>query len=94
MAADSDQALLAHHLIVEATNATEVIRARHVTANTRVAAPGMPCGITRNARENLVGRLIHDPLQIGVAVMACEAVRIVYEELDSVRPLGHDGESI
>jgi 3-methylornithyl-N6-L-lysine dehydrogenase len=93
VAADLDQAILNYHMIVEATNAAEVIRARHVTADTRVAAPGMPCGITRRAREKLDGRLLHDPLQIGVAVMACEAVRIVYEKPNPVLPAGHDGGS-
>ncbi len=78
VAFDPDQALSTHHLIVDATNAADVIHARHVTAKTRVAAPGMPCGVTAHAREKLADRILHDPLQIGVATMACEAVRIIH----------------
>jgi pyrrolysine biosynthesis protein PylD len=93
VASNADTALSTHDLIVDATDAAEVIRARHVTVNTRVTAPGMPCGVTLNAREKLAGRFLHDPLQIGVAVMACEAVRIVCGKPDPVRPTGHDGEA-
>ncbi|MBR9984320.1 MAG: 3-methylornithyl-N6-L-lysine dehydrogenase PylD [Desulfosarcina sp.] len=77
---DLEQALSTHHLIVDATNAAEVIHARHVTADTHVAAPGMPCGATLDAREKLAGRILHDPLQIGVATMACEALRIIHAQ--------------
>jgi pyrrolysine biosynthesis protein PylD len=77
VAADPERALGAHPLIVEATDAAGVIRARHVGDATRVAAPGMPCGLSPRAREKLAGRFLHDPLQIGVATMACEALRIV-----------------
>ena len=54
-------ALSTHHLIVDATNAADVIHARHVTADTRVAAPGMPCGVTPHAREKLAGRMSARP---------------------------------
>ena len=74
---DGEQALDDHDLIVDATNAAGVICARHVDANTRVAAPGMPCGLTPHAMERLRGRVLHDPLQIGVATMACEAAGIL-----------------
>ncbi len=77
--ADAEQALLTHDLIVDATNAADVIHARHITASTRISAPGMPCGITASALEKLGRRILHDPLQIGVAAMACEAVRIILE---------------
>lgn len=92
IAADLDRALSTHCFVVEATNAAEVIRTRHVTPTTCVAAPGMPCGITPQAREQLAGRLLHDPLQIGVAVMACEAVRIVFGKINPVHQAGKDGE--
>ena len=93
VASDADQALSTHHLIVDATNVADVIRARHVTAKTRVAAPGMPCGMTPHAREKLGGRILPDPLQIGVATMACEAVCIIHEQPVSVNPTDRDGES-
>jgi pyrrolysine biosynthesis protein PylD len=84
---DAEQALLTHDLIVDATNAAEVIDARHVTPRTRISAPGMPCGITAKALEKLNRRILHDPLQIGVATMACEAMRIILED----RPSGSKG---
>ncbi|MDX2452334.1 3-methylornithyl-N6-L-lysine dehydrogenase PylD [Desulfosarcina sp.] len=90
---DLEQALSTHHLIVDATNATEVIHARHVTANTHVAAPGMPIGVTPRAREKLADRILHDPLQIGVATMACQAARIVHERPVSLNPTAHHGGS-
>jgi pyrrolysine biosynthesis protein PylD len=74
---DAEQALIEHDLIFDATNAADVIHDRHVTDATRVAAPGMPCGLTNRALDMLQGRVLHDPLQIGVAAMACEAVRIL-----------------
>jgi 3-methylornithyl-N6-L-lysine dehydrogenase len=73
---DVEQALKEHDLIVDATNAADIIHARHVTDRTRVAAPGMPRGLTDRAMEKLPNRVLHDPLQIGVAAMACEAARI------------------
>jgi pyrrolysine biosynthesis protein PylD len=90
---DLEQALSTHHLIVEATNAAEVIHARHVSANTHVTAPGMPCGVTLHAREKLAGRILHDPLQIGVATMACEAVRIIHAQSGPVGQTDCDGAS-
>ncbi len=77
VAADVDNALDTHDLIIEATDAADVIRARHIRAATRISAPGMPCGVSPNAMEQLGGRLLHDPLQIGVAAMACSAAGIV-----------------
>lgn len=74
---DAEQALHDHDLIVDATNAAEVIHARHVTGRTMVAAPGMPRGLTDRAMDSMRGRVLHDPLQIGVATMACEAVRVL-----------------
>ena len=90
---DLDQALSTHHLIIDATNEADVIQARHVTADTRVSAPGMPCGATPHAREKLAGRILHDPLQIGVATMACEALRIIREQPVPVTPATQKGES-
>ncbi len=90
---DPDTALSTHQLIVEATNAADVIHTRHVSADTRVAAPGMPCGVTPHARDKLAGRILHDPLPIGVAAMACQAARIIREQPVSLRPTAPDGRS-
>jgi len=94
VASGLDQALSRHDFIVDATNAADVIHARHVTDNARVVAPGMPCGVTPRAREKLAGRLLHDPLQIGVAAMACEAVHIIREHPVSQMPAANHGESV
>jgi pyrrolysine biosynthesis protein PylD len=88
---DAEQALSTRSLVVDATNAADVIGARHITADTRIAAPGMPCGIARPARERLAGRILHDPLQIGVAAMACDAVRIVCDQAAGMHSTDPDG---
>ena len=88
---DAEQALSTRSLVVDATNAADVIGARHITADTRIAAPGMPCGIERPARERLAGRILHDPLQIGVAAMACDAVRIVCDQAAGMHSTDPDG---
>ncbi|MGE5343384.1 MAG: 3-methylornithyl-N6-L-lysine dehydrogenase PylD [Candidatus Omnitrophota bacterium] len=71
------QALSNHDLIIEATNASGVIDEEHITCQTRVAAPGMPLGLTPRAVEKIGDRLVHDPLQIGVAVMAVNALTTI-----------------
>jgi len=90
---DGEQALNSHDLIVDATNAADIIHTRHVSASTRVAAPGMPRGLTDRALENLQGRVLHDPLQIGVAVMACEAVVILEASNPAADPNRKPGEA-
>lgn len=75
LASSPEQALLAHDLIVDATNAAAVIRSQHVSSRTLVSAPGMPCGVTPAAAGLLSDRLLHDPLQLGVATMAFMAQR-------------------
>lgn len=67
------EALSSHHLIIEATNASNVIDEKCIGEHTYIAAPGMPLGLTPAAQERIGNRLIHDPLQLGVAVMVIEA---------------------
>jgi len=59
-------------LFFDASNGTEIIGSEHVREKTLVAAPGMPCGVTDAAVEKLGPRLLHDPLQIGVAAMLAD----------------------
>jgi len=66
---DLEDALLNHTLIVDATPSGGFICARHIKAESMISAPGMPLGLDRAARAALGKRLIHDPLQIGVATM-------------------------
>jgi pyrrolysine biosynthesis protein PylD len=72
---DFDHALAWHDLIVDATNAAEIIRAEDISPQTFIAAPGMPMGLRRDAQNKISDRLLHDPLQIGVATMGMEVVK-------------------
>ena len=62
------------HLFFEASNGTHIIRRAHVRPETLVAAPGVPCGVTAAAVRKLGPRLLHDPLQIGVAAMLVDVL--------------------
>ncbi|MBW2408199.1 MAG: 3-methylornithyl-N6-L-lysine dehydrogenase PylD, partial [Deltaproteobacteria bacterium] len=64
-----DQALTDHQFIVDATPAAEVIRASHISGQTYISAPGVPLGLDKAAQVKISDRLLHDPLQIGVATM-------------------------
>jgi len=66
---DLDQALERYTLVVDACPAAGIIDVRHIKPATFVAAPGIPLGLTSGARTRIGDRLIHDPLQIGVATM-------------------------
>lgn len=61
-------------LIIEATPSPRVIAHQYITSGTLVAAPGVPLGVDAEGREMLGGRLIHDPLEIGVATMLYTAL--------------------
>lgn len=63
-------------LIVDATNAAGIIPEEVISPRTYIAAPGMPLGLTPAAVEKIAGRLLHDPLQLGVAAMAIEAIKL------------------
>jgi len=69
------QALARYRLLFDATPAAGIITEEHVSAETLVAAPGVPLGLTAGATCRLRGRLLHDPLQTGVATMLMEALR-------------------
>jgi pyrrolysine biosynthesis protein PylD len=71
---DLKQALSAYRLIIDATNAENIIPVEFITPQTFIAAPGMPIGLTPTAVKKTPDRLLHDPLQIGVATMAIAAI--------------------
>jgi len=71
---DLDQALRHHELIVDASPAGNFILAQHITSRTIISAPGMPVGLDESALAAIGNRLIHDPLQIGVAAMVVGAL--------------------
>jgi len=69
-----EAALRQHDCIVDATPVADIIGPEMIGPQTFVAAPGMPLGLTAAAVEKTGLRLLHDPLQIGVATMAVEAL--------------------
>jgi 3-methylornithyl-N6-L-lysine dehydrogenase len=61
-------------LVFDASPAADVIDVGDVRPGTIAAAPGMPSAFTAAAQELLGARHIHEPLAIGVAVMAARAL--------------------
>ena len=68
-------ALAGRTLIVDATNSAEIIRAEDISPQTFIVAPGMPVGLSRRALNKVTDRLLHDPLQIGLATMGMAVVK-------------------
>ena len=69
---DLETALSAHRLIIDASPAADIIQTHHITPDTYISSPGVPLGLSDKARLKISNRLLHDPLQIGVATMvAC-----------------------
>ncbi len=68
-------ALQRHQFIIDASPARNIIHAHHITPDTYVSAPGFPCGLDAEAKEKLSSRLLHDPLQLGVATMLVSAAK-------------------
>jgi pyrrolysine biosynthesis protein PylD len=62
-------------MIIDATPAEDVIHPSVITPNTCVAVPGVPCGLSLEARAKLSKKYLHDPLQIGVATMVIDACK-------------------
>jgi pyrrolysine biosynthesis protein PylD len=71
---DLDDAFRRHRLIIDASPAKDLLRAEHITPSTLIAACGLPLILDTEAYELAKERLIHDPLQIGVATMLLSAV--------------------
>ena len=72
---DLEEALRRFSIFFDATPASNIIRPEHIEPETLIAAPGIPLGCTMEACGLVKDRLIHDPLQIGVATMLAEVVR-------------------
>ena len=72
--ADLAEGLARCDLIFDATPAAGIIDAGDVRPETVAAVPGMPSAFTAAAQEALGVRHIHEPLAIGVAVMAARAL--------------------
>jgi pyrrolysine biosynthesis protein PylD len=71
-----DQALKNHKFIIDASPATDIIKARHIREDTYISAPGVPEGLDKGALLKIGTRLLHDPLQLGVATMVISAIKL------------------
>ena len=58
---DFHEALSRHCLMVDASDAAEIIRAENISSQTFIAAPGIPLGLSRNALEKISDRLFARP---------------------------------
>lgn len=72
---DLDVALRRFRLILDATPAASIITADTIDFNTCISAPGVPIGLTSEARAKVSGRILHDFLEIGVATMAAISLK-------------------
>jgi len=70
-----NHALMNHQFVIDATPAADIIRPHHVTSDTYISAPGVPLGLNEAAGSIIADRLLHDPLQIGVATMVVCAAK-------------------
>ncbi len=73
---DLQTALKGHKYIIDATPAENIIDETVITPDTYIAAPGVPCGLNEKARSLIGDRLIHDTLQIGVATMLLDSLKM------------------
>jgi len=69
------QALPRYTILLDASPAAEIIKAEHIKPDTIIAACGIPTGLSTEAYSLVKERLVHDPLQIGVATMLAMAVK-------------------
>ncbi len=72
---DLEEAVRRHDLLLNASPAGAFLREDWITSATVLSAPGVPLGLTAAAMGRIGARLLHDPLQTGVAAMLAEAVR-------------------
>jgi pyrrolysine biosynthesis protein PylD len=80
---DLDQVLKSHKFIIDASPATDIIKARHITTDTYISAPGVPIGLDKEALLKIGNRLLHDPLQIGVATMVISAFKFHKQNMEN-----------
>jgi pyrrolysine biosynthesis protein PylD len=70
------EALPRYTILLDASPAAEIIQAEHIKPDTVIAACGIPLGLSNEAYSMVKERLVHDPLQIGVATMLAMAVKL------------------
>lgn len=72
---DLKEALPRYKFILEATPQADIIKPESLHPAARIAAPGVPLGLTNDAVKACQDRLVHDPLHLGVAAMLAMALR-------------------
>ncbi|ATW27247.1 3-methylornithyl-N6-L-lysine dehydrogenase PylD [Candidatus Formimonas warabiya] len=72
---DLRAALPKYHYLIDATPENSFIAPELLDGKAKIAAPGIPLGLTPEAYGKFKGATIHDPLQIGVAAMLALAVK-------------------
>jgi len=80
---DLNQALKNHKFIIDASPGTDIIKARHITSDTYISAPGVPVGLDPEALLKIGNRLLHDPLQLGVATMVISASKFHPQNIEN-----------
>ena len=79
-----ESALETHRILFDATNSGGFITEEMITPDTLIAAPGMPLGLSSAACLKIGNRLLHDPLQIGVACMAVSATTLQFNPASGI----------
>jgi pyrrolysine biosynthesis protein PylD len=74
------RSLAGHRLLIDATNASGIIDEAWIKPECYIAAPGMPLGLSPAGLKKIGSRILHDPLQTGVATMALEAIKQLSDE--------------
>lgn len=71
-----------YRYILDATNSGDFIKARDVTEDTRISAPGMPLGVS----EEVSGLIpvFHNPLELGIMTMYFDCVKQLEERKSRV----------
>lgn len=70
-----DSAIRTHRYMIEATPNANTISDTELRSDAYIAAPGVPLGLSEKGREIISEEhLIHDPLELGVAVMAASLI--------------------
>ena len=69
-----DEGLASCRLVVDATPSPDLVDASWVTEQSVAAVPGLPSAFTAAAQAALGDRHIHEPLALGVAVMAVQVL--------------------
>lgn len=70
-----EPALYRHRIIIDACPAADYIDLEHLQGDSFIAAPGIPLGLTEEGLRACGERLLHDPLEIGVATMIYDVSR-------------------